>query len=167
MEGVRYAKNGFQYRLPPRKLKAHSYSNGYLFFALKNKGYLVHRCVAQLFIPNPLNLRCVNHKDGDKTNNRVSNLEWNTYSQNHIHAYRVLGRISHWKGRTSRLHPASKRVEKLDDKGEVIEVFQSARDAGKILNVSPGAIGKSIREGYKVHGHRYRYLQWIPLKKRP
>lgn len=47
----------------------------------------VHRLVAQAFIPNPLALGVVNHKDGDKRNNALSNLEWCSMSENHRHAY--------------------------------------------------------------------------------
>ena len=73
----------------------------------------VHRLVALAFIPNPEHKQQVNHKDGDKTNNRLENLEWVTRSENQLHACRVLG-----KGKGSRFHAV-----KLTP-SEVIEIFK-------------------------------------------
>lgn len=69
--------------------KAFDDGNGYLKIMIKltHKSYRIHRLVANAFIPNPNNLPCVNHKDGNKRNNCVSNLEWCTHSQNTKHAY--------------------------------------------------------------------------------
>lgn len=68
----------------------------------------IHRMVAQAFIPNPLNLPCVNHINGIKTDNRVENLEWVTYKENTHHAM-DLGIMNTRRGEQS-----SKKFTELD-----------------------------------------------------
>ena len=55
----------------------------------KRVTYSIHRLVAETFIPNPHNLTDVNHINGDKTDNSVSNLEWCSRRYNHLHARRI------------------------------------------------------------------------------
>ena len=79
-------KNG--YRLVKEKiLNIPSYIYQTVFLSNgKVKQHYVHRLVATAFIENPLNKEQVNHKDGNKLNNNVSNLEWVTKAENQIHA---------------------------------------------------------------------------------
>ena len=63
----------------------------------KRKICTVHRLVASAFIDNPNNYRDVNHKDGDKRNNCIENLEWVDHSENIKHSYRELKQRRHYK----------------------------------------------------------------------
>lgn len=75
-----------------KELKTYVKTHGYLYVALSKDGkkhYLrLHRVIANTFIPNPEGLPEVNHKDEDKTNNRVNNLEWCTSHDNKIYGTR-------------------------------------------------------------------------------
>ena len=68
-------------------------SQGYYTVALSKNGntksYLLHVLLAKTFIPNPENKPVVNHKDGNKINNNLDNLEWVTYKENNVHAYAI------------------------------------------------------------------------------
>ena len=75
------------------KLKLQMNRNGYLeahiYFKAKNRPLLVNRLVAKAFIPNPLNKEEVNHIDGIKINNHITNLEWCTREENMQHSWRI------------------------------------------------------------------------------
>lgn len=87
----RKINNGNGYRLTnDYKMKQYDNGHGYLRVCLRDdnrqKFYLVHRLIAEHFIPNPKNYLFVNHIDGNKRNNDISNLEWCTPSYNNSHA---------------------------------------------------------------------------------
>lgn len=77
-----------------KPLKGHCL-NGYKRVRLKYNGgyknFYVHRLVAECYVENPLSKKQVNHKDGNKGNNCVENLEWNTSKENINHAWNNLG----------------------------------------------------------------------------
>ena len=71
-----------------RKLGVKTNKSGYKCVVLgRNCNELLHRLIAEAFIPNPNNLPIINHIDGNKLNNSIENLEWCTHSQNTLHAY--------------------------------------------------------------------------------
>jgi hypothetical protein len=113
----------------------------YLYVALvkdnKTINHLLHRIVAIAFIENPHNKRTVNHKDGNKSNNRVSNLEWCTYSENAYHSYRELGRVASLTGKTP--HNAKKVIDNQTGK-----IYPSIRQAADDLMVSDSYIQTRI-----------------------
>lgn len=82
--------NGAIHHVKEFELKQNAKSNGYLTVSASigygTRNVLVHRLVALAFIPNPMNYPYVNHKDGNKENNNVSNLEWCTQAQNIRHS---------------------------------------------------------------------------------
>lgn len=87
-------KGQFERKISARNLAPMNNGRGYLAASIQIKGQgkknlYIHRLVASLFIPNPDNLPEVNHIDGDKSNNNISNLEWVSTQQNRDHAVRT------------------------------------------------------------------------------
>lgn len=88
-------KRGFAYQYPERILKPIYNPNGYAKVSLHYEGRAtqvsIHRLVADVFIPNPEEKAQVNHKNGDRADNRAENLEWMTPLENTRHSIYVLG----------------------------------------------------------------------------
>lgn len=114
------------------KLRKQRLSNGYWTVILskdnKKKNFKTHRLVALTYIPNPNNLPTVNHIDGNKENNNVKNLEWNSYKQNMKHAY------------DNNLNDLRKKINQLDMDDKFIKEFRSIEDAANELDIKKGNI---------------------------
>lgn len=120
-------------------LRTEQISGGYVRVMLVNamgvrKRHMVHRLVANAFIPNPQNKPEVNHKNSITNSNSADNLEWVTRSENHKYAFKYGNRIK----MTGRNHPQSKAVCLKNDDGLIICKFESISDASR-------ATGQTIR----------------------
>ena len=146
--------------IKPRIMK-----NGYLCVNLwkkcKVKTKKIHRLVAETYIPNNDNLPCVNHKDGNKLNNNVENLEWCTYSYNSKEVVRLgLFKPSEnlpisKKGIESR---NCKKVNQYDLQGNFIkqwEYIKLAKETLKIGGISACCKGKKKTAG----GYIWKYVE--------
>lgn len=117
-------------------------NNGYKMFWYQGKNLYVHRFVATQYIPNPDNLPEVNHKDGDKQNNHVDNLEWVTRKENHHHAMKM----KLWgRNVVNRRHFNDEQVQEI--KKLYNEKKIGYRRLGKIYNVNKNRI-RDLIKGY-------------------
>lgn len=117
----------------------------------KTKHYKVHRMVAETFIPNPDNKPFINHKDGNKLNNHVSNLEWCTKEENQQHAERN-NMVRDRRGYA---------VDVYDCNGYVA-TFASITKASKYLNLDRIIIGRIIDTNNKLKGFSFRSVSTSP-----
>lgn len=118
----------------------------------KNKNFSVHRLVAIVFIPNPENKEQINHIDGNKENNHASNLEWVTAKENCTHAFKNGLNWCRNKGMINLVNNKTKQVVQLNDLGEVINTFNSIRQAGINTGVSNSLIHRCMNGGRKHAG---------------
>lgn len=136
--------------------------DGYLRYTLKINGKtttrFAHRLVAEAFISNPNNLPCVNHKDENKKNNNVENLEWCNYNYNDNYGTRNarIARI----GKDNYNHKAIAMCDKQTHK--VIQVFDSIADALEFLGknrTNTYAISKVCKNPkYSAYGYWWKYI---------
>lgn len=130
--------------------------NGYVRVCLTKFGVgskkLVHRLVAQAFIPNPNNLPQVNHKDGNKQNNKVDNLEWCTPSENMLHSYKNNLEKPPMLNKYGSSHVRATPVNQYDMSGNFIKRFGSIIEASIELNIHPSCICNCCKNRRKSAG---------------
>jgi hypothetical protein len=103
----------------------------------------VHRLVALVFIPNPDNLPEVNHKDGNKRNNRVTNLEWTTKVGNVVHAHKA-GLMRQVYG-SSHVRAKLNEEKVLDIRKRIAEGSSTVKELAKRYQVSESTIDSVFR----------------------
>lgn len=154
--------NGLKEFYKGRVLKASLVPSGYLYVGIaeeqnKFRSRRVHRLIAETFIPNPLNLPEINHKNEDKTDNKVENLEWCSREYNSQYGHRI---EKYSKANIN--NPAlSKEVNQYDLKGNYIRSFPSAAEAARFLgkdSVAANRIGQCCRGLYQKGNSAYGYL---------
>lgn len=125
---------------------------GYKQTRYGGKAILVHRLVALAFLDNPESKPFINHKNGVRTDNRVSNIEWCTHSENLRHAYRELGAVNGFAGKFSKNHPTSKPVTAISLKTGAIHAFDCALDAVRSgIGTDSGQISRACNGKAKQH----------------
>lgn len=134
------------------EIKLRTNNRGYVMAALwdggKVKNATVHRLVADAFIPNPHNLPCINHKDENKANNNVDNLEWCTYSYNNAYGEKAPIKQAAITKR--------KIVEQYTLAGEFVAEYISTREAKRqtgIRHISEACNGTMKTAG----GYKWKY----------
>lgn len=99
------------------------------------KNIRIHRLVAQLFIPNPNNYSCINHKDENTSNNSVDNLEWCDHQYNNTYGTRI----------DRQKEKIKIPVIQCDINGNYINEFESINDAANSLNILACSISNCLK----------------------
>lgn len=114
-----------------------------------NRGYMVHRLIAKAFIKNEHNKPFINHKDGNKLNNSIDNLEWCTQAENNRHA-KLNNLLNPAKGEKHYKFGVfggdnflSKKVVKMDMCGNVLALFNSMTEAAEDVNTNKAVISRA------------------------
>ena len=135
---------------------------GYLQLSLCKNGKLsnkmVHRLVAETFIPNPNSLPQVNHIDGVKKNNNVDNLEWCDNSYNQIHANKM-GLNKHRLERVKEV--CQKPIAQYDMSGRFITAYPSLIEAAESTGISNKSISLcALNKTKQSGGYKWQYIQY-------
>ena len=158
---VVYRSSGRPNPIPGKLLSTPVSTDGYCSVALTDthhvtKSFFLHRLVAMTFIPNTENKSEVNHKDGNKCNNCVSNLEWVTRLENQQHAIRMgLSPISN--GHMVKMSMKARTVNCKPVYCETTGVMYESRQAAYIdLHVNSDSILDSIKTGRPHKGYVFK-----------
>lgn len=137
-----YSKMRGAVMLHPRMLKPRVNCHGYLQITLVNengrKTWDMHRLIALTFIQNPENKPCIDHINTIKTDNRVENLHWVTYSENALNPItnaKQRKRVGPFAGKYGNLHPRSIRVSQYCKDGTFLCTYGSIAEAQRITGV--------------------------------
>lgn len=136
----------------------------YLIATLSGKLYRVHRLIALTFISNPDNLPVVNHKNFNKSDNHIANLEWVTYSENTLHSYTGNHRDKSIKEWVKKVQPAAAeasktKVAQYDLQENLLHVFNSQREASEKTGTCRSSITRCVK-GYRktAGGYKWKYF---------
>ena len=128
--------------------------DGYLTVGLYKKGkskpYKVHRLVAEAFIENTNNHPIINHKDENKQNNRVDNLEWCTYQYNNTYGTRTKRQSEKMKGVNHPMY-GKHHTENTKNKISISNKGKSPSNRRKVQCITTGKIFKSIKEAAEYY----------------
>lgn len=157
IKSLNWNKTGKKKLLKIHVSKKHGYSEVHLSKEGKDEVPRVHRLVAQAFIPNPDNLPQVNHKDEDKTNNNVDNLEWCTAKYNTNYGTGKQRRAEKRKNSDKRRKPIAQFT--FDLPCELVKVWPSLREIERQLGFAHANIVKCCK-GKCEQAYGYQWAYW-------
>ena len=150
VNGILVSNKGNVKHLSESPLKVNTDSEGYKRVHLKNGWQRIHRLVALAFIDNPQSKPFVNHKNGDKTDNRVYNLEWCTPRENSLLAQKN-GQLRYGTTNTEIVAIHSTTGEE--------KIYISQAEAARQLGIHNTEINKVLHQKRKTsHGYSFMYL---------